>query len=114
MPFHPTNGRLRCSGASRSSSDTGTSCSDAIPPRLRRSSRDPLPWFRFRAPRDRGMTERDRPRDRLKEWRVEELLERYSGLRLVPTRSEGLKLAGPITFSAHPQGLETITDQYSV
>jgi hypothetical protein len=60
------------------------------------------------------MTEREAPRDRLKAWRVHELLEKYSGLRLIPTRAEGLKLAGPIAFSAHPRGLEAMNDEYSV
>jgi hypothetical protein len=60
------------------------------------------------------MTERDVSRNSLKAWRIDELLGKYSGLRLMPTRAEGLKLAGPITFSAHPRGLEAITDEYFV
>lgn len=60
------------------------------------------------------MTERDRTRDRIQAWRVDDLLEKYSGLRLVPIRSEGLKLAGPITFSAQARDLESITDEYEV
>ncbi len=60
------------------------------------------------------MTERDPTRDRIQSWRVDELLEKYSGLRLVPTRGEGLKLAGPITFSAQARDLQSITDEYQV
>jgi hypothetical protein len=60
------------------------------------------------------MTERDRTRDRIEKWRVDELLEKYSGLRLVPFRGEGLKLAGTIMFSAKPRTLEALTDEYHV
>lgn len=60
------------------------------------------------------MTERDRTRDHIQKWRVDELLEKYSGLRLTPTRSQGLKLAGPIAFTAQPRDLGPITDEYHV
>ena len=47
-------------------------------------------------------------------WRLEELLVKYPGLRLVPTTGQRVRLAGTLTFHAQPGGLERVDDKYEV
>lgn len=54
------------------------------------------------------------PRDRYDQLLVEAVLDRYAGLRIIPSRSDDLRLAGPLAFSAiGPDGV-TIDDEYDV
>lgn len=51
---------------------------------------------------------------RLAEWRLDEVLQRYPGLRIVPKSSDVLVLAGRLGFVAQPRRLEAIEDEYSI
>lgn len=51
--------------------------------------------------------------ERLSRWRTEDLLEKYPGLRLVPS-STHVQVAGDLAFSARGPATEQIADQYAV
>jgi hypothetical protein len=48
------------------------------------------------------------------EWRIEELLNKYPGLRLVPSNDGVLVLAGTLRFAAQAKGAPRIEDEYSI
>jgi hypothetical protein len=52
--------------------------------------------------------------NRLARWRVDELLGKYPGLRLLNTRNGGIEMAGTLSFTATMPGLATIQDDYEV
>jgi hypothetical protein len=53
-------------------------------------------------------------RQRLDRWRLSNALASYPGLRIVPSLSGGVKLAGRLAFSGEPPGKECIADEYDV
>jgi len=53
-------------------------------------------------------------RDRYDQLLVETVLDRYSGLRIVPSRGGDLRLAGALAFNAIGPDGETIDDEYDV
>lgn len=53
-------------------------------------------------------------RDRYELLQVEAVLQRYAGLRIVPTRADELRLAGVLAFHVTGPDGETIEDQYDV
>lgn len=52
--------------------------------------------------------------DRFVRWRLQEVLLRYPGLRVVPFSGEGLKLDGEIHFNATGPDGQTVEDRYKV
>jgi len=56
----------------------------------------------------------DALRQRYDELLVETVLDRYPGLRLVPSRGDSLRLAGNLAFNATGPGGEVIEDQYDI
>ena len=53
-------------------------------------------------------------RRRFGRWRIEELLRKYSSLRLVPRASGWVKLAGDVAFCAEGPNNQRIDDQYQI
>src|SRR5438034_202580 len=53
-------------------------------------------------------------RERYGRWRLEELLLRYPGLRIVPSDGVGLTLAGDLAFRVKGPSQELIEDSYAV
>ncbi len=53
-------------------------------------------------------------RQRFMRWRMEELLLKYSGLRLAPTSGPFVKLAGYLSFCAEAPRKERIDDEYEI
>lgn len=51
---------------------------------------------------------------RASRWGVEDVLQRYSALRLLPVRQGDLRLKGTLRFSAHPRSKEPIEDEYEI
>jgi hypothetical protein len=56
----------------------------------------------------------DRLRQRHERLRVDALLERHDGLRIVPSRSRDLVIAGPLHFRVRGPDHEEIEDEYEV
>lgn len=51
---------------------------------------------------------------RLARWRVDQLLAKYPGLRLVNTRNGDIEIAGTLSFTATMPGLAPVQDEYQV
>ena len=60
------------------------------------------------------MTNAESVRERFVRWRLEDLLLKYPGLRLVPATRGWVKLAGVLAFAAEIPGRERIDDEYEV
>jgi len=53
-------------------------------------------------------------RRQFENWRIEELLCKYPGLRLRPVTASQVKVAGVLVFSAEAPGKELIEDEYEI
>ena len=53
-------------------------------------------------------------RRRFEYWRLEELLIKYPGLRILPSTNESIKVGGAIVFSAEGPDRERVNDEYQV
>lgn len=53
-------------------------------------------------------------RHRLDRWRLDEVLLKYPGLRLAPTRNSEVQVAGMLAFDAQPQRTMRLADEYEV
>ena len=53
-------------------------------------------------------------RQRFVRWRIDELLVKYSGLRLTPAPHGWVKIAGALAFGAEAPGKERIDDEYQI
>ena len=51
---------------------------------------------------------------RLTRWRVDELLSKYTGLRLLNTRNGGIEIAGTLAFTATMPGCRAIQEDYKI
>jgi hypothetical protein len=51
---------------------------------------------------------------RLARWRVDDLLAKYPGLRLLDTRNGGIEIAGTLSFTATKPRLAAIQDDYQI
>ena len=60
------------------------------------------------------MTIPESVRERFARWRLQDLLLKYPGLRLVPATRGWVKLAGALAFAAEVPGKERIDDEYLV